>query len=168
MGVLFTMARFSEAFLVLRGRDAGILLTLLPFVLIVMNVVYSLVSAPVGSLSDSWGRKGLLAWGIGALVAADLVLGLLGNIAGIAVGVALWGLHLGLSQDLLAAPARVRGTAFRLFNLATGVTLLGASLVAGVLWSADGASLTFLAGAGFAVLALAGILVLLRDRPAEA
>lgn len=163
VGVLFTMARFSEAFLVLRGRDAGIPLTLIPFVLIAMNVVYAAVSAPVGSLSDTLGRRGLLVLGIVALVAADLVLALAGGISGVIAGVALWGLHMGLTQGLLAAlvadtaPPRLRGTAFGLFNLATGITLLAASTLAGALWSARGAPATFLTGAGFAVVALAGV-----------
>lgn len=170
VGVLFTMARFSEAFLVLRGASAGIPLMLVPFVMIVMNVVYSIVAAPVGSLSDTLGRKPLLASGIAVLIVADLVLALLGNIAGVLIGVALWGLHLGLTQGLLAAlvadtaPARVRGTAFGLFNLATGLTMLAASILAGALWSARGASLTFLTGGGFALVALLGVLALLKER----
>jgi MFS family permease len=173
VGVLFTMARFSEAFLVLRGSDAGIPLTLIPFVLIAMNLVYALVSAPVGSLSDTLGRKALLVFGILVLVAADLVLGMVGNIAGVVVGVALWGLHMGLTQGLFAAlvadtaPARLRGTAFGLFNLATGVTMLAASVLAGALWSARGASSTFLTGGGFAVIALFGVLVLLKEKRAK-
>ncbi len=170
VGVLFTMARFSEAFLILRGASAGIPLMLVPFVMIVMNVVYSIVAAPVGSLSDTLGRKPLLASGIAVLIVADLVLALLGNIAGVLIGVALWGLHLGLTQGLLAAlvadtaPARVRGTAFGLFNLATGLTMLAASILAGALWSARGASLTFLTGGGFALVALLGVLALLKER----
>lgn len=169
VGVLFTMARFSEAFLVLRGREAGIPLTFIPFVLIAMNVVYALASAPIGSLSDRIGRKGLLAAGIAVLIAADLVLALAGGgIAGALTGAGLWGLHMGFTQGVLAAlvadtaPARLRGTAFGLFNLASGVTTLGASALAGELWTAGGAPLTFLAGAGFAVLALAGALAFLR------
>ncbi len=174
VGVLFTMARFSEAFLVLRGSDAGIPLTLVPFVLIAMNLVYALVSAPVGSLSDTLGRKSLLAWGIVVLIIADLVLALVGSIAGVVIGVALWGLHMGLTQGLLAAlvadtaPARLRGTAFGLFNLATGVTMLAASVLAGALWSAQGAASTFLTGGGFAVIALFGVLLLLKDPPRSA
>lgn len=173
VGVLFTMARFSEAFLVLRGSDAGIPLTLIPFVLIAMNVVYAIVSAPAGSLSDTLGRKRLLVFGMVALIAADLVLAFAGSIAGVIVGVALWGLHMGLSQGLLAAlvadtaPARLRGTAFGLYNLATGVSMLAASTLAGVLWTAGGASLTFIAGGAFALLAMAGVLLLLKDPPAQ-
>ena len=172
VGVLFTMARFSEAFLVLRGRDAGIPLSLIPFVLIAMNVIYALVAAPAGSLSDRIGRKGLMAASLGVLIAADLVLAYVATIPGVMAGVALWGLHMGLSQGLLSAlvadtaPARLRGTAFGLFNLATGVAMLAASTLAGVLWSASGAPATFLAGGGFALAALAGLFVLLREKPA--
>ena len=174
VGVLFTMARFSEAFLVLRGADAGIPLSLIPFVLIAMNVVYALVSAPAGSLSDQLGRKGLLMLGTAVLIAADLVLAWVGTIAGVVAGVALWGLHMGLTQGLLAAlvadtaPVRLRGTAFGLFNLATGVTLLAASVLAGAIWSARGAPATFLTGGGFALLALVGVLVLLKEERAAA
>ena len=104
-----------------------------------------------------------------AEIVADLVLAFVGNIAGVLIGVALWGLHLGLTQGLLAAlvadtaPARVRGTAFGLFNLATGLTMLAASVLAGALWSARGASLTFLTGGGFALVALLGVLALLKE-----
>lgn len=173
VGVLFTMARFSEAFLVLRGSDAGIPLTLIPFVLIAMNVVYALVSAPVGSLSDTLGRKSLLACGIVVLIGADLVLAQVESIEGVVIGVALWGLHMGLTQGLLAAlvadtaPARLRGTAFGMFNLATGVTMLAASVLAGALWTARGASSTFLTGSGFAGVALIGVLVLLKEKRAK-
>lgn len=174
VGVLFTMARFSEAFLVLRGSDAGIPLALTPVALIAMNVVYSLVAAPIGSLSDTLGRKRLLAAGMVVLIIADAVLALAGSIAGVLIGIGLWGLHMGLTQGLLAAlvadtaPARLRGTAFGLFNLATGGTLLAASVAAGAIWSAWGATATFLAGGGFALFALIGLILLLKDKPARA
>jgi MFS family permease len=169
VGVLFTMARFSEAFLVLRGRDAGIPLTFIPLVLIAMNVVYAVASAPLGSLSDRIGRKAVMAGGLIALLAADLVLAAMSNIAGVIVGVALWGLHLGCTQGLLAAmvadtaPARLRGSAFGLFNLASGVTLLAASALAGGLWSVAGGRATFLTGAAFALVALSGLLAFVRE-----
>jgi MFS family permease len=174
VGMLFTMARFSEAFLLLRGSAAGIPLALVPFVLITMNLVYALVSAPAGSLSDTMGRKGLLVVGISVLLAADLILAFVDGVAGVLAGAALWGLHLGLTQGLFAAmvadtaPARLRGTAFGLFNLATGVTLLLASVAAGLVWSMHGASWTFLTGGGFAVIAMAGVLALLKDKPPRA
>jgi MFS family permease len=174
VGVMFTLARFSEAFLVLRGSNAGIPLALVPVVMIVMNVVYSLVSAPAGSLSDTFGRKVLLTSGIVILVIADLVLALVGSVTGVLLGVALWGLHLGLTQGLLAAlvadtaPPRLRGTGFGLFNLATGATTLLASVVAGAVWSARGATVTFLVGGGFAVVALLGVILLLKEKPIQA
>lgn len=169
VGVLFTMARFSEAFLVLRGSEAGMPLALVPLVLIAMNVVYAATAAPLGSLSDKVGRKVVMAAGLAALIAADLVLAFLGDIVGVFVGVALWGLHMGCTQGLLAAlvadtaPSRLRGTAFGVFNLACGVTMLAASGLAGALWAKAGATATFLAGAGFAVVALVGLGILMRD-----
>jgi MFS family permease len=169
VGALFTLARFSEAFLVLRGADAGLGAALAPVTLIVMNLVYAAAAAPAGSFSDRVGRKGLLALGMTVLVAADLMLAYAASLAGVLGGVALWGLHMALTQGLLAAavadraPADLRGTAFGLFNLATGAATLAASVVAGALWQARGPAVTFQAGAGFALLALAGALVLLKD-----
>jgi len=166
VGAVFTLARFSEAFLVLRAADAGLALALAPAVLVVMNVVYAAVSAPAGLLSDRLGRRGLLASSLVALVAADLVLAFSASIAGALAGAALWGLHMGLSQGLLsaliadAAPARLRGTAFGLFHLVSGLALLAASVTAGGLWMLSGPAATFLAGAGFALAALAGLLLM--------
>jgi MFS family permease len=171
IGVLFTMARFSEAFLVLRGADVGLRLALVPVVMIAMNVVYALVAAPVGSWSDTIGRKPLLVAGLVALIAADLVLARTISVGGVMVGAALWGLHMGLSQGLLAAlvaataPVPLRGTAFGVYNLASGVAMLIASALAGLLWSVSGAALTFFTGGGIAVLALVGVLALLREAP---
>ena len=171
VGVVFTLARFSEAFLVLRAQGVGLRTTLIPLVLIVMNLVYAAVAAPAGSLSDRMDRRTLLAAGLGLLIAADLALACLPSIGGVLFGVALWGAHMGVTQGLLsalvadAAPDRLRGTAFGLFNLATGLTLLLASTLAGVLWSRFGASTTFLAGGAFCALALAGVAVLRARRP---
>ena len=159
LGVVFTMARFSEAFLVLRASDLGVTAALVPGVMVAMNLVYAAVSAPAGSLSDRLDRRLILLAGLVVLITADLILAFASNIPGLLVGVAFWGLHMGLTQGLLAAmvvdtaPARLRGTAFGLFNLATGFSLLAASGVAGLLWSTLGASTTFLAGGGFATLA---------------
>ena len=161
LGIVFTLARFSEAFLVLRAQDVGLPIALVPIVMVVMNVVYSLVSAPAGSLSDRIDRRWILAGGLVCLIAADLALALGTNVVAILVGVALWGLHMGLTQGLLAAlivdtaPARLRGTAFGVFNLASGVAMLAASAVAGLLWTGWGAGATFLFGAVVALLALA-------------
>lgn len=165
IGVVFTLARFSEAFLVLRAQGLGLSATLIPLVLIVMNVVYAAVAAPSGSLSDRMDGRLLLAAGLGILILADMVLALSASIGGVLLGVALWGAHMGMTQGLLsalvadAAPDRLRGTAFGLFNLATGVTLLAASALAGVLWSQLGAPATFIAGAGFCGVALVGLML---------
>lgn len=172
LSVVFTMARFSEAFLVLRAQQVGLSAALVPVVMVVMNVMYAIVSAPAGSLSDRMDRRAILAVGLCFLVAADGVLALTAGITGVLVGVALWGLHMGLSQGLLAAmvadaaPPNLRGTAFGIFNLAGGVTLLFASVLAGVLWTEQGSRATFLAGGGFAILALIALLLLHRPPPA--
>jgi MFS family permease len=159
-GVVFTLARFSEAFLVLKASATGLPLALLPLVLVGMNVVYAVLATPAGVLSDRIGRRRLLLLAVALLVAADLALALPGGgLAGVVVGVGLWGAHLAFSQGLLSAlvadtgPADRRGTAFGVFNLATGVALLAASVLAGVLWEAIGPSATFLAGAAFAIAA---------------
>ena len=172
VGMVFTLARFSEAFLVLRAQGVGLRLALIPLVLIVMNVVYTAVAAPAGALSDKMDRRTLLGIGLGVLILADLALALLPSISGVLFGVALWGVHMGLTQGLLsalvadAAPDRLRGTAFGVFNLATGVTLLVASGLAGILWSRFGASTTFLAGGGFCAAALAGLMLIRRRQVA--
>jgi len=158
---IFTLARFSEAFLLLRAQSVGLTLALIPAVLVLMNVVYALSAWPAGALSDRIGRFGLLAGGFALLIAADLALAFSGNVAIIALGVAFWGLHMGLTQGILAslvadtAPADLRGTAFGLFNLITGVATLVASVIAGALWDIAGAQTTFLAGAIFTAVALA-------------
>lgn len=173
VGVIFTMARFSEAFLVLRAQDVGLAVALVPGVMIVMNIVYAGVAAPAGVLSDRFNRRVLLAVGLGVLVLADVVLATFGSVAGVLAGVALWGLHMGLTQGLLAAliadaaPEHMRGTAFGVFNLCLGLTLLIASTLAGLLWTNLGASATFIAGAAFCALALIGLLVV-RTRPVGA
>ncbi|TAJ59785.1 MAG: MFS transporter [Brevundimonas sp.] len=173
LAVVFTMAKFSEAFLVLRALDVGPAVALVLLVMVVMNVVYSVVAALTGSLSDRMGRRRLLILGLAVLIVADGVLALVATIPGVLIGVALWGLHMGLSQGLLAAlvvdmaPSDMRGTAFGLFNLASGVTLLAASVVAGLLWSRMGAEATFLAGTMFALLATAGLVLMASRSPAE-
>ena len=157
----FTLARFSEAFLLLRAQSVGLTLALVPAVLVVMNLVYALSAWPAGALSDRIGRYGVLVSGFAVLIAADLALVIAPNVVMVALGTALWGLHMGLTQGILAslvadtAPADLRGTAFGMFNLVTGVTTLAASVIAGVLWDALGPQTTFLAGAIFTALALA-------------
>ena len=160
LGALFTLARFSEAFLVLRAQQSGMALALIPLVMVAMNGVYALCAYPFGKLSDRMRHSHLLAWGLLVLIAADLVLVSSSHWSVVLGGVVLWGLHMGMTQGLLAAmvahtaPADLRGTAFGLFNLISGVAMLLASVCAGLLWDRWGASFTFYAGAGFCVLAL--------------
>jgi len=166
VGTVLTLARFSEAFLILRAEGAGLHIALIPLVLIVMNVVYSLTAYPFGALSDHLDKRLILAAGFVVLIAADLVLAFAPNLWVVMAGVALWGLHMGMTQGLLAAlvaeraPEAARGTAFGVFNLVTGLALLAASLVAGILWEWIGPQATFLAGAGFTAVGLAGFLML--------
>lgn len=160
VSAVFTLARFSEAFLVLRAQQLGLAIMLIPLVLVGLNVVYAFSSYPVGVLADRLNRGRLLAVGLAVLVLSELVLGLVDGLPGLALGVALWGLHMGMTQGLLAAfvadaaPESLRGTAFGMFNLVGGLAMLAASIVAGGLWDAFGSRATFLAGAGFAGLAL--------------
>jgi MFS family permease len=154
VAALFTLARFSEAFLILKIADVGLGVGLVPAVLVVMNVAYALSAYPAGWLSDRVNRWGVFAIGAALLIAADLVLAFGSSIALVGIGIALWGLHMGFTQGLLAAlvadaaRAEQRGTAFGVFNLVTGIALLVASVLAGVLWDRGGPTLTFLAGAG--------------------
>jgi MFS family permease len=167
-GGVFTLARFSEAFLVLRAQQLGLAVSFVPLVLVVMNVVYALSAYPSGRLADRMSHKKLLAAGLVVLILADIVLAQARGLAAVGAGVALWGLHMGMTQGLLAAmvagaaPAHLRGTAFGFFNLVSGVAMLIASVLAGLLWDELGASVTFYAGAAFSMLALA-MLILRRD-----
>ncbi len=166
VAALFTLARFSEAFLILRAQSAGLSIALVPGVLVLMNAVFTLSAYPAGVLSDRMDRGAILSAGLLVLIAADLVLAFSAGLTGIGIGVALWGLHMGLTQGLLstlvadAAPAGLRGTAFGVFNLVSGLALLAASVIAGSLWDAAGPKGTFLAGAAFATLSLGGLFVL--------
>ena len=167
-GGVFTLARFSEAFLILRAQQLGLADTYAPLVLVIMNVVYALSAYPSGRLADRMSHTKLLAAGLAVLVLSDFVLAQAQGLASVVVGVALWGLHLGMTQGLLAtmvagaAPAHLRGTAFGFFSLVSGVAMLIASVLAGLLWDELGAATTFYAGAAFSVLALA-ILMLRRS-----
>lgn len=158
IGVAFTLARFSEAFLILKANEAGLPLMWAPLVLVVMNIVYSVGAYPAGALSDRVAARTLFLWGLAALVGADLLLAFGVGLAGVFAGIALWGAHMALTQGLLAklvadrAPADLRGSAFGVFNLVTGMALLIASVTAGVLWAAFGPRATFLAGAVFAAI----------------
>ncbi len=168
VATLFTLARFSEAFLILRAVSLGASAATAPLVMIVMNLAYTASAYPVGRLSDRRGRHGLLAAGALVLVVADLVLAAATSLGTALIGAAIWGLHMGLTQGLLAAmvadaaPAERRGTAFGVYSAATGVALIAASVIAGSLWENVGPAATFYAGAALAALALAGFTLLLK------
>jgi MFS family permease len=160
IGAVFTLARFSEAFLVLRAQQLGVAMAWVPLVMVAMNLVYAASAYPFGWLSDRISHTRLLVGGLLVLMLADVVLATSTEWMSLMVGVALWGVHMGMTQGLLAtmvadtAPEDLRGTAFGLFNLVSGVAMLLASVIAGWLWDAHGASTTFVAGAVFALLAL--------------
>ena len=164
LGAVFTLARFSEAFLVLRAQEVGLGLRYVPLVLIAMNVVYTASAYPAGAAADRFSQRTLLGSGLVVLIAADFVLAAAASPAPALVGASLWGLHMGLTQGLFAklvadaAPGEVRGTAFGIFNLVSGGALLLASVLAGALWTAYGPAATFLTGASFAAIALLAIL----------
>ena len=168
IGALFTLARFSEAFLVLRAQQSGVPVALVPLVMVAMNVIYAASAYPFGRLSDRCSHAKLLALGLGVLMAADLVLANAARWVWVLPGVALWGLHMGITQGLLAtmvadtAPGDLRGTAYGFFNLVSGAAMLIASGLAGLLWERLGASITFYAGAAFCAITL----VALARRPA--
>jgi len=160
IGALFSLARFSEAFLVLRAMQSGIPVALVPLVMVAMNVVYFASAYPFGKMADTVSHLRLLAAGLVVLIASDVVLAYDAHWVTVLIGVTLWGLHMGMTQGLLAtmvadaAPSDLRGTAFGFFNLMSGLTTLIASAFAGALWDRVGAGATFHAGAVFCVLTL--------------
>lgn len=169
IATVFTLARFSEAFLILKAQLVGLPIAMVPAVMVLMNFVYSIAAYPAGVLSDRMDRHSILLAGLALLIVADIVLALSSGITGVAVGVILWGLHMGLTQGLMAAlvadtaPAELRGTAYGMFNLMTGIALLAASVIAGGLWDAIGPKGTFLAGAAFTTVSIVGLLTLRRN-----
>jgi MFS family permease len=170
IGAVFTLARFSEAFLVLRASQLGMENAYVPLVMVVMNVTYALSAYPAGWLSDRTDRRFVLAAGAAVLIVSDLILAAAKTIPALLVGIALWGLHMGLSQGLFAtivadtAPMERRGTAFGLFSLVSGIALFAASVLAGELWDRLGAASTFYVGAGFAGFSGIGLLFYPRTR----
>ncbi len=168
LGAAFTLARFSEAFLVLRAQQIGIPAAFVPLVMVAMSLVYSATAYPLGKLSDSMSHGRLLGWGLVVLVAADLALAHATGLIGLFVGIGLWGVHMGMTQGLLAtmvadtAPEDLRGTGFGVFNLVSGLAMLFASVLAGALWDVVGPAATFYAGAVLCALAL--IVLSLRPR----
>lgn len=169
VGGVFTLARFSEAFLVLRAQQGGVPIALVPLVMVAMNVLYAATAYPFGKLSDTMGHRRLLVLGLLVLIAADVVLAISHHWSVVLAGVALWGIHMGITQGLLArmvadtAPADLRGTAYGFFNLVSGLAMLVASTLAGVLWAGLGPSFTFYAGAAFCLVALAVLAASPRD-----
>ncbi len=163
IGGVFTLARFSEAFLVLRALQTGIPTALVPLVMVAMGLVYSVTAYPFGKLSDRVSHRKMLAIGLAVLIAADLVIANGTGWMTLFLGVALWGVHMGMTQGLLAAmvadtaPHDLRGTAYGFFNLVSGMAMLAASGIAGLLWDRFGASWTFYAGAGFSLVALVAL-----------
>ena len=168
LGAVFTLARFSEAFLVLRAQDVGLAPSYVPAVLVVMNLFYAAAAYPAGAAADRLSARSLMLIGLVLLVASDLFLAAARGPVQVFAGAGLWGLHMAFTQGLLAklvadtVPARLRGTGFGVFNLVSGGALLLASVTAGALWSAIGPSATFLAGAGFAAVAAIGMIALRR------
>lgn len=165
LGAVFTLARFSEAFLILRALDIGLAMGYVPTIMIVMNIAYSLCAYPAGAAGDRLSARTLLLVGLSLLVAADVILAIAASPWTAFLGAALWGLHMAFTQGLLSklvadtAPAKLRGTAFGVFNLITGIALLLASVMAGALWNAFSAAATFFAGATLAALVAVGLLV---------
>jgi MFS family permease len=165
LGAVFTLARFSEAFLVLRAADVGLAITYVPVIMIIMNLVYAALAYPAGLAADRFSARTLLVLGLGVLIAADIVLALASSVALALLGAALWGLHMAVTQGLLSklvadtATSALRGAAFGVFNLVSGIALLLASVLAGLLWAELGAAATFLGGAAFAAAAALGLLL---------
>ena len=165
IGAVFTLARFSEAFLLLRVQQGGLNLAWTPMVLIAMNLIYAACAYPFGKLADRLQHGTLLTWGLLLLIGADALLAFSNAGVWVWAGIALWGLHLAMTQGLLAtmvadsAPADLRGTAYGFFNLMSGLAMLRASALAGLLWEQLGAAFTFLAGIVFCVAAL-GLLLM--------
>ncbi|GLU31056.1 MFS transporter [Trinickia caryophylli] len=161
IGAAFSLVRVGEAFLVLRAKDAGFDLAWVPAVMVVMNISYTLSAYPAGRLSDKFDRRVPFAIGLALLIAADLLLGFQASALAVFCGVVLWGLHMGFTQGVLAtmvadaAPPALRGTAFGIFNLVSGVAMLASGVLAGWLWDRFGAPVTFLASAAAAIVPLA-------------
>jgi MFS family permease len=168
---LFALARFSEGFLILRAIDVGVSATLSPLALVVFNIGFLALAYPAGSLSDRISPRTVLMGGMGVLIAANLVLAQDFGLAGLTVGILLWGAHMALTQGIFArmiadvAPDHLRATSFGAFYFVTGIGTLLASIAAGFIWDRDGAAMTFLAGAGAAAVALAMLSLLAETRP---
>jgi MFS family permease len=168
---IFTFAKFSDAFLILKANDIGLPITFVPLIIVLMNVIYALVAYPAGLLSDKINKKTVLLIGIIFLIISDLVMAFSGSVLVLMIGVTFWGLHMAFTQGTFAAmvadaaPARLRGTAYGVFNFICGIAMLFSSVIAGMLWDNFGPAYTFLAGAGFTVLSFIGLLVVRKWSP---
>ena len=173
LNAVFTLARFSEAFLILRAQSVGLAIGFVPAILIVMNMVYAATAYPAGILTDRLSARSLLAAGLAALIISDMVLAMASTTPAVFVGAAIWGLHMGLTQGLFSklvadhSPARLRATAFGIINLVGGGAVLLASAIAGILWSVIGAPATFWTGAAFTLITLMGLMIYGRCNPDE-
>lgn len=165
LGTVFTLARFSEAFLILRAQSIGLSTAYVPLVMIVMNAAFTTAAYPAGAAADSLSYKKLLLSGLAALIASDLILATAAATGPVLAGAVIWGLHMALTQGLFSklvadtSPEALRGTVFGIFNLVVGISALFASLIAGALWASIGPAATFLAGAAFATIAGLGLIV---------
>lgn len=165
LGAVFTLARFSEAFLILRAQDVGLAIGYVPMIMVVMNIFYSIFAYPAGAAADRFSGRTLLVFGLAILVVADVVLAMAVLPWITFVGAAFWGLHMAFTQGLLSklvadtAPTDLRGIAFGVFNFVSGLAFFLASVIAGSLWTAFGAPATFIAGASFAIIAAMGLLL---------
>lgn len=163
IGALFMLARFSEAFLVLKGQQSGIPIAYTPLIMVAMNIIYAATAYPFGKLSDRLSHTRLLAFSLIILIAADLVIANSHHWSTLLFGLTLWGIHMGITQGLLAAlvaatsPKDLLGTAYGFFNLMSGIALLVASALAGLVWDLYGSSATFYAGAVFCGLTLVSL-----------
>ena len=166
VATIFSLARFSEAFLILKAQAVGLPVIFAPLVLVFMNLIYASAAYPLGVISDRMGRWSLLALSLIVLICADGVLAHGSSLVWVFCGVLLWGLHMGMSQGLFAAlvadvaPPSLRGTAFGVYNLFSGLALFLASFLAGRLWDQFGDWATFLLGGSFALIALIGLLMI--------
>jgi MFS family permease len=171
---LFALARFSEGFLILRAIDIGVSATLSPLALVAFNVGFLALAYPAGSLSDRMSPRTILIAGMGVLIAANLLLAQDIGIAGLTIGILLWGAHMALTQGIFArmiadvAPDHLRATSFGAFHFVSGIGTLLASVAAGFIWDRDGAAMTFLAGAGAAAVALTMLSLITEARPSPA
>ena len=169
VGFLFTLARFSEAFLILKGIDVGLSEAMSPLTLAIFNLAYVALAYPAGSLSDRMSPRSILLAGMGVLILGNVVLAETSSFAGLVIGTALWGAHMALTQGIFSrmiadsAPEELRATSFGAFYFVTGIAGLLASLGAGWLWDRQGSSATFLTSAAIAGVALAMLSLLEED-----